>query len=129
MTEGELTSECLKLLRAELIGYVILKLSDRFTSGVPDVSIDGCLRHMWLEFKTGDRVKWENELQRLTCMRLERAGSCWIVMYEEVRMIRRTCIIRPSFVMESGKFTPHAFKVGFDHTFVLDFVKRMPHQP
>lgn len=125
--ESQLLEPCLKLLRTELgpkapagPGPVIIKHADLFTAGGPDVSITWRVaRKMtsWWEFKTGERIVWENGLQQLTCRRLAVTGYCWVVLYEQIENTRRTVILTPDEVeVEAVK--------GFDHEFVLDFIWR-----
>ena len=87
------------------------------TSGIPDVSVTWRGKTSWWEFKHGLTIKWANALQQLTCRRLAAAGSCRVVLYEEVRDIRRTCICTPDEEVE-------VFATGFDHRFVVDVIRR-----
>ena len=131
MTENQLLSSCLKLLRSQLPGAVIIKHADPMTSGVPDVSITWLGKTSWWEFKAGAKIKWANELQQLTCRRLAAAGSCRVVFYEEspyydrvqvgkkttaAGTYKRTCICTPDEEVI-------AFATGFDHRFVMDVVR------
>ena len=121
MTESRLQSACLKLLRAELRGAVILKHSERFSSGVPDVSITWQGKTSFWEFKYGPRLVWANGLQKLTCRRLAIAGTCYVVSYYTASNHPRTCIGAPD--------DPYARQAeGFNHRFVVDFVKKL-HAP
>lgn len=122
MTESKLQAACLKLLRAELaspltVKPVIIKHSDGFTSGSPDVSITWKKKDTWWEFKHGPKVHWANALQQLTCRRLATNGICYVILYEDIKGVRRTCILTPDEVLVE-------FTHGFDHRFVLDFVRR-----
>lgn len=119
MTEGKLLAPCLKLMRAELVGFVIIKHGDGFTSGVPDVSITGNRRTSWLEFKHGPKIKWAHGLQQLTCQRLAEKGfSCHVVLYEEAEEHRRTLILTPDEIIIGSA-------PGFNHQFVVDFVRSL----
>ena len=117
MTENQLLSSCLKLLRSQLPGAEIIKHADPMTSGIPDVSVTWHGKTSWWEFKQGEKIKWSNALQQLTCRRLASAGNCRVVFYEEKRMIRRTCICTPDETIE-------VFATGFDHQFVVDVIRR-----
>lgn len=116
MNERSLLSACLKHLRMTT-GAVIIKHNDAYTSGIPDVSITwrGCTS--WWEFKHGDKVKWANPLQQLTCKRFASAGQCYIVLYEARGEFNRTVILTPDGVeLASAR--------GFDHKFVARFMER-----
>lgn len=119
MTEGKLLAPCLKLMRAELTGFVVKKHNDGMTSGNPDVSVDGRKRTTWWEFKYGPKIKWANALQQLTCRRLAVASfSCLVVLYEEIDDTRRTVILTPDEVEISS--VP-----GFNNQFILDLVRSL----
>jgi len=126
MTESKLQAGLLELLRAELASEtalqyaskpVIIKHSDGFTSGSPDISITWKKKDTWWELKHGEKVVWANALQQLTCRRLAANGICYVVLYEDVLSHRRTCILTPD--EEDVEVVD-----GFDHRFVLDFVRR-----
>lgn len=116
--ETKYLSAYLELARAELSRAVIVKHADTVTSGGPDVSITANKRTLWLEFKQGPRIKWANALQQLTCRRIAAVGYCWIVLYEEINGVKRTCILTPDEILVEA--VP-----GFDHRFVLDFTRKV----
>lgn len=120
MTEAKLSSACLKRLKNHLENSVIFKHNDSFTSGIPDASITWkiCL---WLEFKFGNRPKWQNELQRLTAIRLAVAGECWVIFYQMEPKL--THIIQPKNIQMDGAFVPHLTSNGWNHIFVIQFIR------
>jgi hypothetical protein len=119
MTEGKLLAPCLKMMRAELAGFVIIKHADGSTSGVPDVSVTHEHRTSWWEFKHGSKIKWAHGLQQLTCKRLAAHGfACHVVLYQEKDQFRSTVILTPDEIVVGH--TP-----GFNHRFVADFVRNL----
>jgi hypothetical protein len=109
-------NKCLKLLHAELVGAVVIKHSEGFTSGVPDVSVTWQGKTSWWEFKHGATLKWANGLQQLTCRRLAAAGVCHVVFYSDVNGIKTTQILTPDETIVASV-------ENFDHRFILGFVK------
>lgn len=117
MTEGKLLAPCLKLMRVELAGFVIIKHADGFTSGIPDVSASEGKRTSWWEFKHGPKIKWEHALQQLTCRRLAHSAfGCHVVLYKDDDESRSTVILTPDEVVIGS--VP-----GFDHRFVTNFIR------
>jgi len=122
MTENKLLAPCLKLMRTELNDFVILKHADGYTSGVPDVSVSGRGFTTWWEFKHGPAIKWENALQKRTCQKLAALGTaCFVVLYEESAYTRRTVILSPDDVEVAAT-------AGFDHQFIVNFVRTIHDQ-
>ena len=117
MTESSLQTACLKLLRAQLVGSVIIKHADARTSGAPDASVTWLGKTSWWEFKHGPSIKWAHGLQQLTCRRLAAAGECWVVLYEERQGQRQTVILTPDGDIQS-------YESGFSHQLVIDFIRQ-----
>lgn len=131
MTESALQSACLRRLRANLQGAVILKHNDPFISGIPDVSVSLNVVS-WIEFKAGAKIKWKNDLQWLTCQRLAKATRrCWVVFYREgLDGDRMTYIIPATNVDRRGNFNAADAEMvaGFDHGFVYNFLRKVHQQ-
>jgi hypothetical protein len=67
MTESKWTSQFVKSLRQHP-GFVVLKHSDRFTAGVPDISVTYRDRTLWLEVKKNKQSRRPKVQQRILQM-------------------------------------------------------------
>lgn len=84
MTHSELTRKVMTMLQKEFPLAVCFKVSDRFTSGIPDILI--CYNGFWaIELKVGKNKP--TRLQRYNLSRINTAGGCAAACYsvEEVR--------------------------------------------
>lgn len=127
MTEQPLVTALLKLLRAELRDYKIIKHADRWTKGIPDFSATGDGITSWWEVKhtTDHSIKHHKDfgIQWETMKALERAGTAYYVVYSN-RGLPRVEIARPSKVQQDGSYEAMNYKVGYEHFHVLDFIRR-----
>lgn len=127
-SESELTRPLMKKLAIAMPGAEIFKTSDRFTAGIPDISIDW-RGHVWLEIKATETERLEHHknwgLQLLTCQRLERAAqSCWFVIYREIRGLKEVLVLQPREVFEDRHLGVAVWgSAGFNHVGVAQFVK------
>ena len=127
-SEGELTRPLLKALETAMPGSVVTKHSDRFTFGIPDISIDW-INTAWLEVKAteGDKIEYHRywEKQLLDCRHRERATHrCWFVVYKQVRGMKSIVVIRPREVFEDRRLgLPELDIDGHDHVAVAEFVR------
>lgn len=133
-TESELTRDLVKL--ATKRGLLLRKHSDTFRAGVPDLSHTSCGWSSWWEVKLAlGKIKWQNELQRLECLKHEIHGYCRVIVYGVARMETEhgftmekfTAIVRPSAIEENGAFTAEERVEGFNHEFVLAFMEQRHH--
>jgi hypothetical protein len=121
VTERTLTTDLMHYLTIRYPRAAILKHSDRFTSGIPDLTISVKGHTTWFEIKyvrKGSSLEKELQpLQKFTCRQLWTATErCWIVAYfEATRSI--------------GIFAPHNLDearltaVGYDHTLVRQVIE------
>lgn len=98
MTERTLTTKLMATLKRGLRGTLILKHSDRWTNGIPDLSVSYLGSTFWFEIKFLRRGRKLTEIidgtQTLVCHQLENTtGRCWFVVYEEHP--KRTSIWQP----------------------------------
>ncbi len=122
--ENELRSACVKTIARSPRVVVLTHTAGMFTRrGIPDVSYNANGHTVWLEFKRGERVKWENDWQRITCLRLEQIACCWLVVYTPIR----TCMVKPSAVQPDGSFICTDWTEGVNHVFVKSFVEEIVH--
>jgi hypothetical protein len=125
-TEGDYTSKMLKLLRANFEKGIVLKVSDRFTGGVPDFNTTANKICAWWEVKKGTNghINSMTELQLETCRDLAREGVCWYIVYEKRRGAFLTHIVHPADMRRDKFFTPAVSVPGISHEMVVNFIKR-----
>lgn len=127
--ETDLVAKFMRLADDEPGAYAI-KHSDGYVSGVPDVSFTLNRWTSWLEFKLSEdatpTVRWQHELQRITCVKLATRGTCWLVLYHEAAAVKTTYVLDPRMVKDGRFDVDEAISVGdWDHAFVLDFMREV----
>jgi len=127
-SESALTSMLMKALDVAMPGSENFKTNDRFTFGIPDISVNW-ISTAWLEIKATETDRIENHLywqkQLITCRRLERAMyRCWFVVYGEIKGVKSVSIYKPCEVFDDRCLgLPEAAFDGFNHKGVAQFVK------
>jgi len=124
MNERSLTSGLMLVLGVMFPRAEIIKHSDRFTSGIPDLSVTNAGLTTWIEVKyvrRGSSLRAEvSPIQLLRCRRLARAtrDRCWFIAYYEHP--RRVCLVTPSTLAacKTGEPIPAHESEGFDHSIV-----------
>lgn len=132
MTERYVTERLMEQFK-QLPEWEVIKHADKFTSGIPDMSVSGNGRTSWLELKLLKRgelaVNAVEPAQRITCCRLERAtgGRCWVIVYRASRWEDSTTIYRPSQlnVPEPPESLPH---VQQSSTMIFETTRRLWHE-
>ena len=117
MTEATLKSTLVKLLRAELRGAVVLRIEDRFTSGIPDIIVSWNQRVSFWEVKYAHPNFASRGVQELTLLRLARAGVARYLIYAEIRGVKSTHILDPTDITNWQQASLSTS--GFNHGFVL----------
>ena len=128
MTESELKDDLVRYLRYELKGAIIFRHEDKYTAGIPDMSITYRCVTIWMEIKYANPTIHQRGLQTLTCVRLANQSLAWIVIYEEKGGAKKTIITHPRNVMQGtvAENTPDECMVpGFDHKLVAEFIRRI----
>jgi len=118
VTEATLTRALVKVLRAGLPGAVVIKHADRFTAGVPDLSVTWGGRTTWLEVKYANPRLLSRGIQDLTMRGLARAGSAYYVVYFASG---ETCV-----APDLGPGLRNPIRVSptrHDHKIVVEFVR------
>jgi hypothetical protein len=122
--EAELKVAFMAELRSRAPGFVTLRLLD---AGAPDRAIVGGGRTTFLEFKHGAPAFDSPGLQELACMRLEAAGECRYVIWQETAAGagQRTLIVRPRDVHRRSGWSLDAEEtfMGFDHRSAVQWLK------
>lgn len=127
-SESELTQELLPTIKRTLYGSEVFKISDKFTSGIPDVSVNWLVCY-WLEIKATETPKLEYHKhwgrQLLVATRLERTMKrCFFVVYFEMDSEKSVAIYPPHQVrLDLSLGTPLATFRGHDHQAVATFLQ------
>lgn len=128
MTEAELKDELVKVLRYELMGAIVFRHEDKYTAGIPDISVTYRNYTLWIEVKYANPIILRRGLQTLTCVRLANQGHARVVIYEmDDTGEKRTIITHPRNVMRGtvGEGSPDECMItGFNHQFVVKFIRR-----
>lgn len=121
MTEGTLKDAMVKKLRELLPGYVIIRHEDRFTAGIPDISITHNKRTSWWEVKFADPTFTSSGQQELTMLRLSTHGHAHYIVMDARQDRKRTWIL----TVEEFKTWPGEGSVreGFDYSWIAEEVK------
>lgn len=100
--ESDLVKNLKSQIKKTMLGSVVLKINDKSSSGIPDLSVTHNDTHVWLEtkllkkYETKPGFKKHIDLLQLgTCCLLERAGRCFYIMQFAENQI---LTIRPSKV-------------------------------
>lgn len=118
--ESGLRSALMREVKLVLPGFTALRHEDVRTSGIPDLSLTGLKRTTWWEFKHGTPDFDSTDIQELTMLRLAAAGYARYVIWHEKRGIKRTLVVHPKHL---GDLTPEVWCVGFDHRFIVEFMR------
>jgi hypothetical protein len=127
VSEADLKSALCSLMREQLRGFVVFRHEDRRTSGVPDISVTGFGRTMWIEVKYANPYLGDIALQRERMKQLSAAGSAYYVIYHQIGSLSRTLIVEPR-QLDEWKENSTRFAVGINHRLVVDFIREM-HTP
>jgi hypothetical protein len=87
----------------------------------------------WWEVKHATPKVTGTGVQHLTARRLAAAGDCWYIVYrsptdKDGSNAAMTCLVRPQDIGENGyfKMVDDAHQCyGYDHRFVLAFIKKV----
>jgi len=134
MTEASVTQDLLAVLRPRFGNLRVVKTSERFTKGIPDIYIAS--PHTWLEIKLlkkGDSLgSCSDALQRHTMLDYFEATErrAWYVVYDARQPKRCVWIYEPEEVDAAARgivennLVPVLTASGFNHREVADFVMR-----
>jgi hypothetical protein len=117
--EAEYKSSLMRELRATL-KCVALRHEDRFTSGIPDISVTMGGRTSWWEAKHAQPSITSEGIQELTMLRLAACGYARYIIWEERRGSKRTLIVHPKRLKT---MEPDVFIVGFDMRWLVDQIR------
>lgn len=118
MNETSIVSKLTTALRRDLKTFVILKHADRFTHGVPDISVTGCGLTSWWEVKLANPTFDSPGIQELTMLRLAKNGFARYIVFRDDP--KSTRIVAPS---ELGHWTEIPVVLGFDFEWITQYIK------
>jgi len=118
INEANLKGELCKYIR-DNSRFVVIRHEDHLTHGIPDISVTGNKKTVWIEVKFGDPKFESRGIQELTMKRLALAGLAFYVVYYQQLNERRVYIVHPNDIgkdfSEWSDFVP-----GFDHSWVFE---------
>ncbi len=122
--EAELKSDFRDAVMKIIPGAVTVLHS---SAGAPDRAYTFAGKTTYVEFKHGTPDFDSPGLQELTCMKLEAAGSCVYVVWQENLVEPRTLIVRPRNVhfRKSWDLPAIVTFAGFDHSSVVQWLRRL----
>jgi hypothetical protein len=123
VTEAYVQTQVLTRLRAVMRSAFIVKHADKFTFGVPDISVTDNKLTSWWELKFADPGFDSHATQREAMKKLERVGHCarYVIfdMHDEGRG-RATYLVKPS-LLDTFRLDGIR-KQGFDYEWVINSV-------
>ena len=122
--EGALKSLFTAEMKRQLPYFYMLQHS---TAGAPDRSITGAGHTSFWEFKHGVPDFLSPGDQELMCCRLDMANHCRYVIWQEIRGVQRTLIVRPIEVHQrtSWLLNAEAAWPGFDMKTLVRYVGKL----
>ncbi len=115
--------DLLKTYRQMRSQAVVIKHADRYTHGIPDMSVTDLGYTSWWEIKHANPDFESKGVQELTALRLATAGSCYYVIYAE-KPTKCVLIVHPKNISDwMTAFTAATHE--FDHKWVVDFITKM----
>jgi hypothetical protein len=121
VTEADLKSALVSMLRQSLPGWVIVRHEDTTRAGIPDISVTGCGWTSWWEVKHANPYLKRDLRQEKSLWEFANAGYARYIIYEG-DFERRTIIAHPNVLfdhvngrpMDGWKTAPLSFS-GHDH--------------
>ena len=107
---------------------VPLRHEDRFTSGIPDISLSLGGKTSWWEVKLADPQCKSKGIQQYLCQRLNAASFCRYVIYQRgiprgrSKRPGRVVIVPPQYFEEWAKDGIVVSENGFDHIEVVRYM-------
>lgn len=131
MTESYLIAELIRRLHLEFPRVVVLKHCDRFTAGIPDLSVSTGGYTTWLEVKLvrprenlWDLVR-ELQLMRLRMLDVATHGRAWLLVYYAAEAL--TEVWKPNAAWHAYKGTSAAparkAPVRAHHDLIIDLIR------
>lgn len=126
--ESFLKTALMRELRSTLPDCVALRHEDRFTNGIPDISITMHGKTSWWECKHGTPRFDSLGNQELLCQRLAVQGYCRYIIWTESKsgIEQRTMIVHPRELYGRNEvgMNAEAFCMGFNMHWLVDQVRK-----
>lgn len=100
MIEADPKSELVRVMRAELPKFIVLRHEDRATFGIPDISVTGFGWTSWWEVKHATPNFETQGVQAVTVSKLNIAGYSRYIIYREIGGEKHVIIARPDQVFK-----------------------------
>ena len=123
-TEAKLKTKLVEHLRKMYPGYVVLRHEDRFTFGIPDISVTGHGRTSWWEAKHANPDFESLGYQELTMLRLSAGGYARYIIWEEIGDVKRTLIVHPKLLCDWSS-RHESYSVGFNHHWMGEQIQKV----
>lgn len=129
MTEQTLKGKLVETGRKQCPGFVWLAIQDRFTTGIPDLSVSGLGYGSWWEVKYADPKFDSSGAQELMMLRLEGAiGHVFYIIYVDDDVVqgypkKHVRILSPR-QLKDWKTTSTFIVPGFNHAAVVEFINK-----
>jgi hypothetical protein len=123
--EQSLTRKLIDVLKELLPGSVVLKHTDQFTAGVPDLTVTWGWLTSWIEVKVvraGQQGIIARGSQTLTMQQLAKVGSAWYVVYH-TEGSGKTFIVHPAHIYGAYWLEAERDVDGLKHEVVAEFIK------
>lgn len=135
MTEATLKAALMDQVRQTMPNAVSFRHEDRFTLGIPDISLTDSGLTSWWEAKFANPDILSKGIQDLTMLRLSRRGTARYIIYARAvtkggAVVDRVVIARPDQVIGSrgqhiGEWNFALQTTGFDHAWVAEQMRQI----
>lgn len=125
MNETKLKADLVGRLRKEIPNAIIFRHEDQFTVGTPNISVTWNGKTTWWEVKFAKTQIRSRRARKLTLKELGEQGQCYYVIYLQEDLLEGTYIAKADAVYENRWLFSSHFTVGFDHKFVVNFIKNV----
>ena len=125
MNEAQLKGALIKEARILLpTSYVVIRHEDRFTHGLPDISVTGNRITSWWECKLANPNFSSKGIQELTMLRLMRSGFAFYIVWVYNEIGRYTYIVNPNDIGKPITEWTHSVE-GFDHKWLVEEIRKV----
>ena len=124
MTESSLTQLTMTACRAAMPGAEVLKHSDRFNGGYPDVTVTWHGVTSWWEMKFYNNGDFESPaLQNAQCRRLYNQGICYYAIYVVDGAYREIRVVPPGLMPEWRTRGMAVVVGGLEHAVLANHIR------
>lgn len=124
-SETKLKAALVETIRARIPSAIVFRHEDKLTHGIPDISITGYKKTIWIEAKFANPGFKSRGIQELTMRRLARAGYAFYVVWEINVLNQAFTYIVPTQEIGASTGSWENFRAGFDHRFITDYISEV----